>query len=297
MTETHTVHKAEEMIDPLANFIIWPFTEGSGCPVSDILEPHLHDYFAIQFVTEGKGVHVIDFQPYDITSNSLYFVSPHQLHLWRPEGDLKGYVMAFTEDFMRSPESPVVNMADLEFFYSSAHLPQYHASPDQAAVLLDLVEKMRKEFDGRNEGFVSVLRAFFHIFMVNLQRMYAESVTVDSIEREPDLVRLFKKMVAEKYLLQMSVQDYADALGVSVSRLNSAVKGATRTTPGQIVRTEMVMAAKRMLAHSDMNVSEICFELSFDDPSYFGRFFKREAGVTPSGFREQMREKYHSFVR
>jgi len=144
---------------------------------------------------------------------------------------------------------------------------------------------------------VSVLRAFFHIFMVNLQRMYAENLSVDTSGREPDLVRRFKKMVAEKYASQMSVQEYADALGVSVSGLNSAVKEATRTTPGQIVRNEMVMAAKRMLAHSDMNVSEICFELSFDDPSYFGRFFKREAGVTPSSFREQMREKYQSFAR
>ncbi|WP_319541813.1 AraC family transcriptional regulator [uncultured Pseudodesulfovibrio sp.] len=297
MTETHTMHTAEEMIDSSANFEIWPFTEGTGCPVSDIREPHLHDYFAIQFVTEGKGVHVIDFQPYEIAANSLYFVSPHQLHLWRPEGGLKGYVMAFTEYFLRSPESPVVNMADLEFFYSTAHLPLFHASTDQAATLLDLMEKMRTEFDERNEGFVSVLRAFFHIFMVNLQRMYSEELRAESTGVEPDLVRRFKKMVAEKYLLQMSVQEYADALGVSVSRLNSAVKEATRTTPGQIVRSEVVMAAKRMLAHSDMNVSEICFELSFDDPSYFGRFFKREAGVTPSNFREQMREKYHSFAR
>ncbi|WP_163812030.1 AraC family transcriptional regulator [Pseudodesulfovibrio sp. JC047] len=297
MTATHTVFKAEDMIDSLTNFQLWPFTEGTGCPVSDIREPHLHDYFAIQFVTRGKGVHVIDFQPYDIVPNSLYFVTPHQLHMWCPDGDLDGYVMAFTEDFLRSPDAPIVNMADLEFFYSTAHLPVFHADSEQASVLLDLVNKMTTEFNARKPGFMSVLHAFFHVFMVNMHRMYAENTHVEAVGRESDLVRRFKKRVAEKYVTQWTVQNYADDLGVSVSRLNSAVKESTGTTPGQVIRNETVVAAKRMLAHSDMNVSEICFELSFEDPSYFGRFFKREAGVTPSVFRNRMREKYQAFVR
>ena len=81
MTESHIVHKAEQDIDSTANFEIWPFTLDTGCPVSDVAEPHLHDYFVVHYVEDGAGTCVIDFKPYDIVPNTLYFVSPQQLHM------------------------------------------------------------------------------------------------------------------------------------------------------------------------------------------------------------------------
>lgn len=85
-------------------------------------------------------------------------------------------------------------------------------------------------------------------------------------------------------------------MNVSVSRLSAVIKEVTSMTPGQIVRNELINTAKRMLANSDKNVSEICYELEFEDPSYFGRFFKRETGFTPSVFREHVRGKYQQLV-
>ncbi len=292
MPDVHPVHTAEEMIDPESHFELWPLNEGSGCPVSDLNEPHLHDFYAIQFVREGKGVHVIDFQPYEILPNSLFFVSPQQLHMWRPETEIDGFVMAFTGDFLNMPDAPFGSLHELDFFHSLTSLPFLNATPEQAEILSDLFQKISREFTNKNDGYVSVLRAFFHIFIVNLKRMFADKIQQESAFQEPNLARRFKKMVSEMYASQMSIQEYADALGVSVSRLNTVIKETTRQTPGQIVRNELVMAAKRMLTHSDMNVAEICFQLSFEDPSYFGRFFKREAGMPPSVFREQMQEKY-----
>lgn len=205
--------------------------------------------------------------------------------------------MAFPEAFLRAPDSPVTSLADLDFFYSVANSPMLHVDDGQDAEIRDLLQKIANEFSGQKQGYVSVLKSFFHIFIVNLQRMYADDLVLHSTEIEPDLVRRFKKLVAERFVLQASVQEYADELGVSVSRLNSVVKDGTGMTPGQIMRNELVLAAKRLLAHSNKNISEICFELNFEDPSYFGRFFKREAGVTPSVFREDVREKYHHFAR
>ncbi len=292
MTDVHPVHTAEEMIDAESHFEVWPLNEGSGCPVSDLNEPHLHDFYAIQYVREGRGSHVIDFQPYEIVPNSLYFVSPQQLHMWRPESEVEGLVMAFTEDFLTTPDAPFGTLYDLNFFHSLSNVPFLHADNDKATIILDLLQKISHEFAEKNDGYVSVVRAFFHILMVNLQRMFADRIERENTLQEPSLARRFKRMVSEKYASQMSIQEYADILGVSVSRLNAVIKETTKQTPGQIVRNELVLAAKRMLAHSDMNVAEICFKLSFEDPSYFGRFFKREAGMPPSAFREQVQEKY-----
>jgi AraC family transcriptional regulator, transcriptional activator of pobA len=49
------------------------------------------------------------------------------------------------------------------------------------------------------------------------------------------------------------------------------------------------LEAKRLLVHSEMSISEIAYALGYEDPSYFARSFRREAGKAPGSFREQVR--------
>lgn len=285
------------MIDEVVSFELWPFTQGTKCPVSDMGEPHLHDFFVVHFVKQGSGTHVIDFNPYDITKNTLYFVAPGQLHLWDVKDCLEGYVMAFTEGFLRTSEAPFGSVFELDFFNSLANQPVLKVSKEQAAQLVGILDGMQQEFMAKNPGYGSILRAQLHILMVNIQRMFVDDMQAAESVREPEMVRRFRRVVSDKANEQWSIQQYADNLGVSTSRLNTVIKDATGFTPGQIVRREQVVEAKRLLAHSEMNVSEICFRLNFEDPSYFGRFFKRETGFSPSAFRDRVREKYHHFAR
>ena len=85
---------------------------------------------------------------------------------------------------------------------------------------------------------------------------------------------------------------YADQLGVTVSHLSGSVKAVTGLTPGQLIRQEVVLEAKRLFTHTDLTSAEIGHRLSFDDPSYFGRFFKRETAMTTMQFRESIAINY-----
>ena len=94
-----------------------------------------------------------------------------------------------------------------------------------------------------------------------------------------------EQLVSKQFVTKQSVADYADQLGVTVNHLNKTVKAATGYTPGQLIRQEIVLEAKRLMQHTDLTATEIGYRLAFDDPSYFGRFFKREVGVSPGQFR------------
>jgi len=290
-------HKAADHINTLSNFEIWPFTVGTGCPVSDINEAHFHDFYVIHYVTKGRGKHIVDFEHYDIEPGTLFFISPRQLHLWQIEEELEGYIMAFSEDFLISSNYSGDSVVELEFFHSVSLSPALKVSQSHASGVEGQLSAMQREFGERNEGFVSVLRASFHIFIVQLQRLFAEGMTRIKVAKEHQLVRQFKQVVSDKFTGQPSIQEYAEMLNVSVSRLNTVIKEATGLTPGQIVRNEQALAAKRLLAHSDFNVAEICYQLNFEDPSYFARFFKRETGLSPLAFRGSMREKYQQLDR
>ena len=61
--------------------------------------PHKHIYYTIIYIESGKGSHQIDFKDYPLQNNTLYFLSPGQIHNWNIEELPKGYALFFTEDF------------------------------------------------------------------------------------------------------------------------------------------------------------------------------------------------------
>jgi AraC-like DNA-binding protein len=113
--------------------------------------------------------------------------------------------------------------------------------------------------------------------------------------KEPSMVRRFKQLVSQNFAIERSIQAYANRLGVSANHLFNTVKAVTEQTPGQIIRREIALEAKRLLAHSDLSVAEIGYTMAFEDPSYFGRFFRRETGMSPRTFRQHIQEKYQIF--
>ena len=147
-----------------------------------------------------------------------------------------------------------------------------------------LIQSIAAESQGNRFGSDSVLRAYLHILLVDMQRIYASHegtrYPIGSIGAIPTLVRHFKQLVARQFITERSVKAYAEQLGVTLSHLNNTFKAVTGQTPGQLIRQEVVLESKRLFAHTDLTSAEVGYRLSFDDPSYFSRFFKRETAMS-----------------
>jgi AraC-like DNA-binding protein len=64
-------------------------------------------------------------------------------------------------------------------------------------------------------------------------------------------------------------------------------------TTSEVVQERIILEAKRLLAHTGLNVSEISYKLGFKDNSYFGRYFKKAVGLSP----DRYRRIYHIYYR
>lgn len=80
------------------------------------------------------------------------------------------------------------------------------------------------------------------------------------------------------------VQDYAEILCVSDKHLNEIVKRQTGKSASTLIYRQLITEAKRLL-NSGLTVKEVGFELKFDDPAHFSKFFKTQTGSSPSDFR------------
>lgn len=83
-----------------------------------------------------------------------------------------------------------------------------------------------------------------------------------------------------------TVQEYADRLNISSRTLTKYVNQSAHRSPLQIINDRILLEAKRQLCHSALSIKEIGYQLGFEDPSYFVKFFKRLTGKMPSEFRK-----------
>ena len=84
---------------------------------------------------------------------------------------------------------------------------------------------------------------------------------------------------------ELDVQALADTMGMSRSLLNEKIQASFGQSIAQFIRTYRLNVAKEMISNGtnkDLNISEIAYEVGFNDPKYFTRCFTKEFNTTPS---------------
>lgn len=99
----------------------------------------------------------------------------------------------------------------------------------------------------------------------------------------------FLKILEENYQRPLGVDFYAEKLFMSTRNLNLICKGILHQTVSEIIETRKLIEAKNQLTHSNKNISEIGFDLGYNEKSYFTNVFKKRTGQSPSEFRKKMK--------
>lgn len=101
-----------------------------------------------------------------------------------------------------------------------------------------------------------------------------------------DLVRRFSLLLEQKFKEEHKVNFYAAALNKSPKTLSNVFALLKQSPPSLLIRDRLVLEAKRYLHYTDKSAKEIAYELGFESPAHFSRFFKQYAGTTISTFKD-----------
>lgn len=103
--------------------------------------------------------------------------------------------------------------------------------------------------------------------------------------REEVIMEEFLQQVRKHCYREHSVSFYADRLCITPKYLSTAVKKATGKTASEWINQYIILEAKNLISSTDMTIQQISEALNFPSQSFFGKFFKREVGVTPGKYR------------
>jgi AraC family transcriptional activator of pobA len=247
---------------------------------------HRHDHYEISWFTGGRGSIAVDTVEYAIKPPLLCYFAPGQVHTARVSSPLSGYSIRFTRAFFVYDAHDQTKLAELPLFYPPDAAPLIHTTKRQAATVNDLLQKIEQEYQSDLEDRATVLRAYLHILLVEAKRLRQHVTTTRSSEASYLLTKRFLLLVEAHYRSGTSVPDYAAQLHVTAAHLNQTVRRTLNKTAQAVIQERVLLEAQRLLRYSDLSVAEIAEQLNFRDPSYFGRFFKKQTGRSPQAFRQ-----------
>jgi AraC family transcriptional regulator, transcriptional activator of pobA len=257
-----------------------------------ITEPHRHTFYEIIWVIDGAGVHAADFEERAIEPQTVFLLSPGQIHAMHVDRPLCGYKLVFTADFFVLDGRAADAAADLPFFRVGIANPVLALADEEAAHLRAIAEDLLAEFDARAAWRREMLRARFQTLLLTLGRAaQRQQVRVPPVT---STVARFQALLEEHFRQLHLVADYARLLALTPGHLNHLAKAATGQTASALIDARLVLEAKRLLAHSDATVDQMARDLGFRDASYFGRHFRRHVGQPPGAFRATIHEKYRN---
>jgi len=250
----------------------------------EVPNPHLLRFHDILLVTRGRGTFRLDGEPCRVAPGVVLFTRPGELRAWDVSG-LDGACLFFTEEFVAEALADARFLDQLAFFRDGRPSAALELTPAERRVFLARFRAMQREIRALRDDASHALRAVLYELLVLLNRWYTKRHGPAPGRPPNATVERFQELVDRAHARRHRVADYASELGVSPGHLNALCRATLRQSASHVVRQRLTLEARRLLAHSDLPAAQVAFRLGFDDPAYFTRFFRREAGVPPTAFR------------
>jgi len=251
--------------------------------------PHRHDFYHLILFTQGTGSHSIDFVKFTINPYQVYFMAPGQVHGWDFDGEVDGYVINFSAGFFKSFLLNGQYLDHFPFLSGNAHYSVLDIAEQDRPEIIQIMEKALMVGESSGKFRLDTLRVLLLEFFFLVAKTKSETDEIKNIEGHNHVIlRNYEKLIEQHYLDHRLPKYYAELLCVTPSYLNSICKELLDLSAGNMIRNRIVLEAKRMLINFDLTVTQIAYELNFNDNSYFCKFFRNQAGVSPETFRKSI---------
>jgi transcriptional regulator GlxA family with amidase domain len=212
------------------------------------------------------------------------YVSMGKMHRVVERDDLRGWVIKFQNEFI--PESKLN-------FYSN-----FMSSPSVSLLAAGSI--------GRFDSLCGIIHDEFlretpdmatlrHLTTALIAMIESERKSNLPIERSAKMSQVatftnFLRILEQNFRRDEGVTFYAEKMNMSERNLNLICKNNFQKSVSEIIETRKLIEAKNLLMHTSKSVSEIGYELGYNEKSYFSRVFRNKITITPTEFREMTRE-------
>lgn len=239
----------------------------------------LHD-FHILYILKGRGWIQTTHSPKSMAkAGDAFIIFPGEWHSYAPDPQT-GWTEAWI-DFSGEFADKVIR----EGFFDIDHPLVRVGMSETLCNAFDLAYKIAcEELPAHQQQLAGLAYLILSsIYAKNKQRGYRNTPGMDTIN-------LAQKYMRENVSKNMSMEDFAEKVGMGYSKYRKLFRQYTGLSPAQYYLRLKMAKAKDYLSNTDYSIKEIAFMLGFDSSSYFIKIFKQHNNATPREFRSLLRE-------
>ena len=240
--------------------------------------------------TEGETSLTSNLQEFRLKKDSLFIFSPKHILQVQSNNRFKAHLIVIAPDFLKRINIDTKRMMPLFLQFGSLPcLELTHAESQSLRSFISMVEQELKgsETDFSSEIIGGLIAATIYKVGDILTHYLTEHPEVDSPihNRAEEYFRQFTELLGEHYKHERSVGFYARQLCITPKYLTTLIKRISGKSVSEWIDNYVILEAKTLLKYSNMSVQEIAYYLNFPNQSFFGSYFKRNAGMSPSQYK------------
>ncbi len=203
-----------------------------------------------------------------------------------PKGGYDGKFLLFTDTFFDKHPDDIKYLRNNILFNDLLEEPVLNIKNNSPVISVfnDIEAELSRPKDSVQ---YQLLHNLLHNFLLLAERERRIS-GFNEIRKGEDLdyTILFKNLVDDKFRTIKSVAGYAGLMAVSEKKLNKATAVTLGKSPKELIDERVILEVKRMLVHTNNSIKEIGFDLGFDEPTNFIKYFRKHEKKTPIEFRK-----------
>lgn len=240
--------------------------------------------------TEGETSLTSNLQEFRLKKDSLFIFSPKHILQVQSNNRFKAHLIVIAPDFLKRINIDTKRMMPL--FLQFGSLPCMELTHAESQSLRSFISMVEQELKGSETDFSSeiiggLIAATIYKVGDILTHYLTEHPEVDSPihNRAEEYFRQFTELLGEHYKHERSVGFYARQLCITPKYLTTLIKRISGKSVSEWIDNYVILEAKTLLNYSNMSVQEIAYYLNFPNQSFFGSYFKRNAGMSPSQYK------------
>ncbi len=249
-------------------------------PTSHVFNPQngriLKEYQII-YISEGKGwFESKSCKKQAVKAGTIIMLFPSEWHTYEPNKEtgwfeywigFKGeYIDGLIQKGFFSPKQPIFNLG----YYSS---------------IINLYDDVINHASQEKRAYQQIMSSIVFYILGTVYYKHENETFNDSFA--VNKINEAKAIMKQDIGCQLSPEKIAQNLGVGYSWFRKMFKLYTNTSPAQYQANLIIIKAKELLDITELNITEISYQLGFENVSQFSTFFRRKTGIPPLLYRKE----------
>ena len=260
--------------------------------------PHIHEFIEILYCTKGEYRVTVNGKCHRLRSDEMIIVNSREIHeAYAVEVPARYTVIKFSPKLLSSTRKNIFEYKYmLPFTMESDNIVKlFTREMLEGSNAGDAVAVMLKEYTEKQYGYEMAIRGeLCSLFLWILRRWKKDGTSISTpvdiseniLAKLNDVFEYIEKNISS----EVSLDTAAELCGFSVSHFSRVFKKTVGENFSDYLNSRRIVEAQRLIATTDMNVTEIAMECGFSSASYFIKRFRDKTGISPRKYRERINE-------